>query len=143
MRVYPTLSIRLIQYFFQEFLPFFPLPPAFNPLDGLSWSSLADQIQFHLVQRTWDESLDVALWMREFFWMAYVGAFPMFPYGDWPVWDPRISMEGDFISYWIADFKTQEMTPDVIKMTGEFIWEELRSLAACLLPFSITSQGFC
>ena len=81
--------------------------------------------------------------MREFFWMAYVGAFPMFPYGDWPVWDPRISMEGDFISYWIADFKTQEMTPDVIKMTGEFIWEELRSLAACLLPFSITSQGFC
>jgi len=141
VRVYPTSSIRLIHFFFQEFLPFFPLSPAFNPLDGQSWSLLAGQIQSHLVQQTWVESPDVALWLREFFWMAYVGAFPTFPHGDWPVWDPRISMEGDFISYWIADCKIQEMTPDVLNTTREFIWEELRNLAACLLPFSIVSQG--
>ena len=140
VRLYPTQSIRLIHFFPQEFLPFFPLSPTFNPLDGQSWSSLASQIQIQLVQQTWVESPNVTLWLREFFWMAYVGAFPTFPYGDCLAWDPRISMEGDFISYWIADSKIQEMTPDILQTTRGLIWEEFQNLAASLLP--IVSQGF-
>ncbi|KAF8834169.1 hypothetical protein BDN67DRAFT_871846, partial [Paxillus ammoniavirescens] len=83
---------------------FFPLSPMFDPHHGASWVLLANQIQFHLVQETQAEHLvDECLWVRKFFWMAYVTTFPTFPQGDWLNWNPRISMEGDFISYWMAE----------------------------------------
>ena len=74
---------------------------------------------------------------REFFWMAFVATFPVFPFGDWPVWDSRINMSGDFISYWITDCVTVETTPESMTKTREFIWDEFQTLATYLLPFSI------
>ncbi|KIK75064.1 hypothetical protein PAXRUDRAFT_173910, partial [Paxillus rubicundulus Ve08.2h10] len=106
-----------------------------------SWVLLADQIQFHLVQETQVEHpVDECLWVRKFFWMAYVAAFPTFPQGDWLNWNPRISMEGDFISYWMAEFEAGETRPDSVRMVWEFIWEELRDLAAHLLPIPVVAE---
>jgi hypothetical protein len=113
----------------------------FDPFDGHSWQLLANQIQLCLMQETQEQHPEY-LWVREFFWMAFVAAFPKFPYGDWPNWNLRISMEGNFISYWIADMNVHEITPESTRATREFIWEELKGLAACLLPFPLVSASF-
>jgi len=66
--------------------------------------------------------------VREFFWMSFVAAFPLFPFGNWPNWDPRISLQGSFISYWMEDLDL----PDAIMHQGNFsqavrqyMWREL------------------
>ncbi|KIJ68890.1 hypothetical protein HYDPIDRAFT_122721 [Hydnomerulius pinastri MD-312] len=120
-----------------DLFPFFPLSPTFNLTDGDSWLSLANQIQFHLVQDTQEEHVDEWLLAREFFWMAFVAAFPRFPHGDWPNWDSRISMEGDFISYWMSDIGVDETRLESVSLIREFIWEELEGLAAHSLPITL------
>ncbi|KAF9237456.1 hypothetical protein BU15DRAFT_76001 [Melanogaster broomeanus] len=127
-----------------EFFPFFPLPSTFDLLDSVSWQMLVHQIQFHLVQPednlTWEEHVTECLLVREFFWMAFVAAFPSFPYGNWPNWNPRISMDGDFISYWISDTDVDSVKPESVGTIREFIWEELKVLVAHVLPPRIVSE---
>lgn len=33
--------------------------------------------------------------------MAFIGAYPAFPAGDWPKWPLEIALEGAFITHWI------------------------------------------
>ncbi|KIK79497.1 hypothetical protein PAXRUDRAFT_161182 [Paxillus rubicundulus Ve08.2h10] len=114
---------------------FFPHPQIFNPSDSFSWHILAHQIQLHLIQETWEEHAAECFIVHEFFWMAFVTAFPSFPYGDWPNWDTRISMEGDFISYWISDISTHDhVTQEPLRTLQVFIWEELKGLTAHVCP---------
>ena len=79
--------------------PFFPLPAHFDALDGESWQILFQDIQTYLVQNP-DVELRRQVLIQEFFWMAFVAAFPTFPFGDWPDWDYRIPVKGNFIMYW-------------------------------------------
>ncbi|KAG2097247.1 uncharacterized protein F5147DRAFT_549150, partial [Suillus discolor] len=81
---------------------FFPLAPSFNHLNGRTWAVLADTIQDWLVNNISLTRSDVWLWGREFFWMAFVAAFPGFLHREWPLWDPKIGMEGEFITYWMS-----------------------------------------
>ncbi|KIK80277.1 hypothetical protein PAXRUDRAFT_159096 [Paxillus rubicundulus Ve08.2h10] len=132
--------------FYRTFFPFFPLPPTFNLSDRLSWQALIHQIQLHLIQLednlTSEEHITKCLIVCEFFWMAFVAAFPSFPYGDWPDWNPRITMDGDFISYWISDTDVGSVKPESVGMIWEFIWEELKALAIHVLPPDIVSEFF-
>jgi hypothetical protein len=38
------------------------------------------------------------MWGVEVFWIAFVTAFPQFPFGAWPTWDPAILLNGPFIT---------------------------------------------
>jgi hypothetical protein len=121
--------------------PFFPLSPQFDPQDGAAWQSLAREIESYILQ-LWD--LDeapqgtVAL-MREFFWMAFIASFPSFPFGEWPCWDARISMEGTFVSYWIDDSNLDELQRNDVT-TRQFIWDELSDAVTVFLSLPITSE---
>ncbi|KAI6139098.1 hypothetical protein BKA82DRAFT_41468, partial [Pisolithus tinctorius] len=139
-----------LRYVNPEFFPFFPLPSTFDLLDSVLWQTLVYQIQFHLVQPeddlTWEEHVMECLLVWEFFWMAFVAAFPSFswspkgkpildtfPYGNWPNWNLRVSMDGDFILYWISDTDVGNVKPESVGTIWEFIWEELKVLVANVL----------
>lgn len=71
---------------------------------------------------------------RDFFWMAFVAGFAMFPFGYWPAWDSRIRMSGDFIECWIMDHGTPETVPESTAKIRELIWDEFQTLAMHQLP---------
>ncbi|KAI6148019.1 hypothetical protein BKA82DRAFT_16995 [Pisolithus tinctorius] len=106
--------------------------------------TLVHQIQFHLIQPkddlTWEEHVMECLLVQEFFWMAFVAAFPSFPYRNWPNWNPRISMDGNFILYWISDTDVGSVKPESVGKIQEFIWEELKVLMVNVLPPHIVSE---
>ena len=81
--------------------PFLPLPSDFDPLDDKAWQTLLQKIESQLVQIL-DSPGKWRTVMCEFFWMAYMAVHPTFPFGDWPNWDPRIPLEGNFVLYWMA-----------------------------------------
>ncbi|KIK77726.1 hypothetical protein PAXRUDRAFT_833666 [Paxillus rubicundulus Ve08.2h10] len=68
--------------------------------------------------------------------MAFVAAYPTFPHGQWPCWDPRIPMHGCFISDWIADLDeaTAAPTPATIR---DSIWQQLKVAVEELLSIPI------
>ena len=78
------------------------------------------------------------------FWTAFIAAFPSFPLGDWPPWDVRIPMAGDFIEKQVvaADFeevsrRASECTAkDLIKRREE-LWEDFCKLVKLMYPFPI------
>jgi hypothetical protein len=47
-------------------------------------------------------------WGVEAFWMAFTAAFPAFPNGMWPNWNPAIDIDGNFIQDWFRRFAEQE-----------------------------------
>ncbi|KAG2115416.1 hypothetical protein BD769DRAFT_1363554 [Suillus cothurnatus] len=40
-------------------------------------------------------------WGCNTFWLVFVTVYPSFPNGQWPMWDPRIPLEGEFIKQWL------------------------------------------
>jgi hypothetical protein len=76
----------------------FPLPGTFNVEDHNSWASLAKTIHDWLVAH--EDHLRATskfVWGVQAFWIAYTAAFPSFPNGLWPVWNPAIDINGEFI----------------------------------------------
>lgn len=49
-------------------------------------------------------------WGKDLFWFAYIAAYPRFPEGHWPSWDPAIPAEGAFIDRWLDDADTRSTT---------------------------------
>ncbi|KAG1905527.1 uncharacterized protein F5891DRAFT_1183472 [Suillus fuscotomentosus] len=118
--------------------PFFPLAPNFNHLNGWTWAVLADTIQDWLSNNISLTRSDVWLWGCESFWMAFVAAFPGFPRREWPLWDPKIGMEGEFITYWMSDFGSgSERSPDDVR-TG--VWRKFHDLATMLYPLPLFQE---
>ncbi|TFK79105.1 hypothetical protein K466DRAFT_459449, partial [Polyporus arcularius HHB13444] len=65
------------------------------------WVWLYEQIERWLVDVVVDRRSKLWIWGREAFWIAFVGAYPAFPGGEWPNWNPCISMDGEFIRRWV------------------------------------------
>ncbi|KAH7905870.1 hypothetical protein BJ138DRAFT_1163910 [Hygrophoropsis aurantiaca] len=121
-----------------EMFPFLPLPSQFDIHNDIEWESLAKEIEYHLLQ---EPTLDVVhpgcyALMREFFWMAFVSAFTSFPYGQWPFWDARIPLDGEFISGWMADLdeRGSAHTPATVR---ESTWNLLKGAVEELLLIPI------
>jgi hypothetical protein len=81
-------------------IPFLPLPPTFDQHDRSNWAELANSIQEWLIGVVHDTNCPEWKWGRDAFWISFIAAHPSFPDGDWPVWHPKISMQGPFISSW-------------------------------------------
>jgi len=65
--------------------------------------------------------------------MAFIAAFPDFPCEDWPLWDPRISMEGEFISYWMSNIDVGRSH----RVARQMIWSSFENLAVALFPLPL------
>ena len=65
--------------------------------------ALVEQIAEWLVSTVADPSTPEWAWGQEAFWMAFIAAYPQFPAGEWPVWNPRIPMAGSFIQSWLDE----------------------------------------
>ena len=116
--------------------PFLPLPAHFNPLDGKAWKILLQVIESQLLQIVDVPGMRRTL-MREFFWMAYMAACPTFPFGDWPNWDSRIPLQGNFASYWMAqlDLPYAIVRHEYLSVEArQHVWEQLTALVHRSFP---------
>ena len=131
---YTCLSSRW--HLSQDMFPFLPLPADFDPLDDEAWQALLQNIELYLVQIL-DSPGKRRTLMCELFWMAYMAVCPTFPFGDWPNWDSRIPLEGNFVSYWMAQLdlpyvivRCEHLSVDA----RQLIWEKLTALVHRSFP---------
>ncbi|KAI6028149.1 hypothetical protein EDC04DRAFT_2573004, partial [Pisolithus marmoratus] len=94
------MSLYFVASFMDLLIPFLPLQCTFNSRSTRQWARLLKDIECWLVDEV-DTSHPQWEWGLDTFWMAFIGAFPMFPGGKWHHWDPRIPLEGQFIQGWL------------------------------------------
>ncbi|KAG1875772.1 hypothetical protein F4604DRAFT_1496323, partial [Suillus subluteus] len=80
-------------------IPFLPLQH-FDYSDQAKWASLMKDIEGWLVAQV-NCQTQLWTWGCDAFWLAFIAAYPSFPMGSWPKWDPRIPLEGTFIEQWL------------------------------------------
>ncbi|KAG1853030.1 hypothetical protein F4604DRAFT_1591780 [Suillus subluteus] len=87
-------------------ISFLPLPPSFDYVNRADWETVTQRIQEWVTTEVDTES-SLWTWGRDTFWLAFVAAYPSFPMGKWPMWDPHIPLEGSFIEEWLqrSNFK--------------------------------------
>ncbi|KIK24422.1 hypothetical protein PISMIDRAFT_98524 [Pisolithus microcarpus 441] len=123
-------------------IPFLPLQCTFDPRSTRQWAKLSNDIERWLVDEVdtphprWEWGLDA-------FWMAFVGAFPLFPGRKWRHWNPRIPLEGQFIQGWLSgDEGSSGGEPDGVvslEHTLSTIWEMFCRHVALFYPFPLIS----
>ncbi|KAI9058803.1 hypothetical protein FKP32DRAFT_1597129 [Trametes sanguinea] len=82
-------------------ITFLPIAPGFDFRHSQDWAQLADRVADWLIAVVDDPRSRVWRWGREVFWIAFVGAYPRFPGGEWPNWPCKISLDGAFITHWM------------------------------------------
>jgi hypothetical protein len=103
----------------QDFaISFLPLPRTFDWTNSQQWATLSNEIECWLIDEVQDSSLPQWAWGRDTFWLAFVGAHPMFPCGRWSAWDPRIPLEGTFITEWLSGDETESVDHDMSSSSG-------------------------
>ncbi|KAG2087714.1 uncharacterized protein F5147DRAFT_541346, partial [Suillus discolor] len=80
-------------------IPFLPLR-RFNHFDWTMWAVLSKNIEGWLIDEV-DSETQLWTWGRDAFWLAFIAAYPLFPKGIWPKWNPRIPLEGVFVERWL------------------------------------------
>jgi len=80
------------------------------------------------------------IWARDAFWLAFVAAHPHFPGGKWPMWDPRIPLEGTFIEQWLDRSSNISAHEESIVDIRCNIWEEFYKNAALFYPYPLISS---
>ncbi|KAF8131060.1 hypothetical protein EV363DRAFT_1331350 [Boletus edulis] len=124
--------------------PFLPLPQGFQPSSAHEWQQLVKNIERDLLADPHLSNTDPECYvlMRDLFWMAFVAAFPPFPYGtNWPRWNTYISMEGDFISRWAskdANVFCHDDSPDAHGAVREWVWEQFSTTVEEMLSIPVT-----
>ncbi|KAG2738441.1 hypothetical protein P692DRAFT_201731155 [Suillus brevipes Sb2] len=88
-------SIECVPSHDEILIPFFPLPSMFDHRNQSDWEKLSKEIEKWLMQL--NTGLPQWMWGWDAFWLAFVAAFPFFPRGTWPLWNPRVPLEGAFI----------------------------------------------
>ncbi|KAI9567963.1 hypothetical protein HD554DRAFT_2097816 [Boletus coccyginus] len=141
----------------QDFtIPFLPLPAAFDYTDTRQWASLSKEIEDWLVANIESSALSGWSWGRDAFWMAFVGAHPVFPSGRWALWDPNIPMEGTFIQEWLVGGEPDSELPDSelpdsddasdagndltlsdCSVTLSYVWDSFSKHASLFYPFPL------
>ncbi|KAG2047830.1 hypothetical protein BDR06DRAFT_848817, partial [Suillus hirtellus] len=81
-------------------ISFLPLPPSFDYVNRADWETVTQQIQEWVTTEVATES-SLWMWGCNAFWLAFIAAYPSFLMGKWPMWDPRIPLEGSFIEEWL------------------------------------------
>ncbi|KAG1748678.1 hypothetical protein EDB19DRAFT_1630126 [Suillus lakei] len=121
-------------------ISFLPLPPSFDFVNRADWETVAQRIQEWVTTEVDTES-SLWTWGRDAFWLAFVAAYPSIPMGKWPMWDPRIPLEGSFIEEWLQrsnDYGADEEVPTQDDVVSD-IWNEFCRHAALFYPLPLIS----
>ncbi|KIK36599.1 hypothetical protein CY34DRAFT_16279 [Suillus luteus UH-Slu-Lm8-n1] len=124
-------------------IPFLPLPPTFNYFNRTDWQMVSQKIQEWLTTEV-DTRSSLWTWGRDTFWLAFVAAYPSFPSGQWPMWDPRIPLEGEFIEQWLAQSGGDSVGEDSAlneALSVSDIWDDFCKHVALFYPLSLLSSG--
>ncbi|KAI6001468.1 hypothetical protein EDD15DRAFT_2361875 [Pisolithus albus] len=123
-------------------IPFLPLQCTFDPRSTRQWAKLSHDIECWLLDEV-DTSHPQREWGLDAFWMAFVGAFPMFPGGKWHHWNPMIPLEGQFILGWLnGDESSSGVQPDGVVSLEHMlltIWEMFCRHVALFYPLPLIS----
>ncbi|KIO16554.1 hypothetical protein M407DRAFT_246798 [Tulasnella calospora MUT 4182] len=121
--------------------PFLPLQPSFDYMDVTFWQDLAQDTQDWLVTLKPSEDVELWTWSLDIFWIAFVAAYPDFPAGDWPDWDNRVPLRGNFIMNWVSGggrhFRNHDSNPSELDGTSRhlyFLWTFLGSVINSRYP---------
>ncbi|KAG1894218.1 uncharacterized protein F5891DRAFT_961900, partial [Suillus fuscotomentosus] len=106
-------------------ISFLLLPPSFDYTNRANWQTVSQQIQEWLTTKVDTES-SLWTWGCDVFWLAFVGAYPSFPTGKWPMWDPRIPLEGSFIEQWLEHSNDSSVDEEALAQDNvvRYIWNE-------------------
>jgi hypothetical protein len=100
--------------------------------DRTQWAQLAGKLHDWLIRE--EENLRVASkfeYGSEAFWIAFTTAYPTFPGGEWPDWDPAIGLDGDYIQMWFQHCSTEDLPhPNLEDLAN--IWEYFQRAIARL-----------
>ncbi|KAG1866335.1 hypothetical protein C8R48DRAFT_772434 [Suillus tomentosus] len=96
------------------FISFLPLRGSFDHVNPMDWAMLLKEIETWLVTKV-DNRYQLWTWGCDAFWLTFVAAYPLFPRGKWPMWDPRIPLEGVFIKEWLG----RSSDIEAVKLGGE------------------------
>lgn len=136
-------------------IPFLPLPVAFDHSNTQQWATLSKEIEDWLIENMPSSTLPEWSWARDAFWMAFVGAHPVFPNGRWAFWDPRIPMEGTFIQEWLNGDDADSELPDSddtsdtgddlphsdCSVTLSYVWDSFARHASLFYPFPLINRS--
>ncbi|KDQ11657.1 hypothetical protein BOTBODRAFT_177055 [Botryobasidium botryosum FD-172 SS1] len=86
--------------------PLYTFSPCDSPPSCVEWATLTALICSWLVQTKDQQATDEWKWGVNYFWIAYTGAYPTFPYEPTAMpqfapadhWDPAIHMSGTYLS---------------------------------------------
>ncbi|KAG1804056.1 uncharacterized protein BJ212DRAFT_1304457 [Suillus subaureus] len=67
----------------------------------------SDEIESWLVTKVDSES-PLWAWGCDAFWLAFIGGYPCFLRGRWPMWDSRVPLQGTFIEAWLDQLSGAE-----------------------------------
>lgn len=67
------------------------------------------------------------------FWLAFVASNPCFLSGTWHMWNPSISLEGEFIEEWLKKSSMGIDATDCMNL-HDYIWESFSKQAALFYP---------
>ncbi|KAG2367084.1 hypothetical protein BDR07DRAFT_1272824 [Suillus spraguei] len=123
-------------------IPFLLFPPTFDSCNRGNWSSLWKDIKVWLVLEVDPESLLWA-WGHDAFWLAFIGTYPYFLRGRWPMWDSQVLLQDTFIEGWLDQLSGAE--GNWIGMQGTIevlnhVWAEFCMLAALFYPGPLISS---
>jgi hypothetical protein len=124
----------------EPIISFLPLPPSFDYVNQADWETVAQQIQEWVTTEVDTES-PLWTWGCDAFWLAFVAAHLSFPMGKWPMWDPRIPLEGSFIEEWIQCSNDHGADEEVLAQDDAVskIWNEFCKHAALFYPSPLIS----
>lgn len=120
---------------------FLPLSPAFNYTSTESWQDLLQDIQDWIVTVSAKNEPQSREWGLELFWIAFVASHPEFPSGQWPTWDNRIPLQGQFIAKWLSGaVKVGEELEGLLPSSGGalsarmVLWDLFRTKVSSCFP---------
>ncbi|KAG1905541.1 uncharacterized protein F5891DRAFT_943734 [Suillus fuscotomentosus] len=106
-------------------ISFLPLPPSFDYTNRADWQTVSQQIQEWLTTKV-DMESSLWMWGHDVFWLAFISTYPSFPTGKWPMWDPRIPLEGSFIEQWLECSNDSSVDEEALAQDNvvRYIWNE-------------------
>jgi hypothetical protein len=111
-------------------------------MNALCWITLNLDISDWLTTIVRDQRRQEWAWGQDLFWLMFVAAYLTFPLSPWPLWDPRIPLEGHFIQHWIEkvyDHMRGDEQSEPSDVVQRVIWSDFQLQASLFYPCPLVS----
>ncbi|KAI9572448.1 hypothetical protein HD554DRAFT_2015123, partial [Boletus coccyginus] len=111
-------------------IPFLLLPSIWDHLNSDHWLVLLKEIEWWLVNNIRSSTIPQWMWGHDTFWLTFIGVYPSFLSKNWELWNPTISLGGQFIKEWLTMNEINGGT----QATLSHIWDEFCRHVAVFYP---------